>query len=67
MLKSRPGFEARPRPIWACPTRPETRPGFNIIEKNLNFPLLRPFRPNIDHIHRFLALLTTRRAILNLI
>ena len=34
MLKSRPGFEAgpRPRPIWACQAQPETRPGLGLAE-----------------------------------
>jgi hypothetical protein len=32
MFKSRPGFEAGPRPIWACQARPEARPGLGLAE-----------------------------------
>jgi hypothetical protein len=31
-VKSRPGFEAGPRPIWAYQARPETRPSLGLAE-----------------------------------
>jgi hypothetical protein len=73
MLKSRPGFEAGPRPIWACQA--------SIYLKKFDLAVFRPFlsifdtfnhpsfyfRPYFVLFYRFLTLLTILRAMSDLI